>query len=44
MQMVRPGWRTVAGPDHRELKIGTLRSILRATGVSVDRFVELLRG
>ncbi|HBS27863.1 MAG TPA: hypothetical protein DEB06_00075 [Phycisphaerales bacterium] len=31
-------------PDHRELAPGTLRAIIRQADLSVDRFVELLRG
>jgi predicted RNA binding protein YcfA (HicA-like mRNA interferase family) len=30
-------------PDHREVAKGTLRSLLRAAGISVDEFVEALR-
>ncbi len=29
-------------PDHKELKSGTLRAIIRDAGLSVDQFVELL--
>jgi predicted RNA binding protein YcfA (HicA-like mRNA interferase family) len=29
-------------PDHRELDTGTLRAILRQTGISIDDFVKLL--
>ena len=32
----------VVVPDHRELDRGTLRAIIRETGLSVDNFVELL--
>jgi predicted RNA binding protein YcfA (HicA-like mRNA interferase family) len=32
----------VVVPDHKELDRGTLRSIIRQTGLSVDEFVELL--
>ena len=34
--------RTVIVPDHRELARGTLSSILRQAGLSVDEFRELL--
>jgi predicted RNA binding protein YcfA (HicA-like mRNA interferase family) len=33
---------TVIVPRHRELARGTLRSILRQAGLSVDEFVSLL--
>jgi predicted RNA binding protein YcfA (HicA-like mRNA interferase family) len=29
-------------PDHKELDRGTLRSIIRQTGLSIDEFVNLL--
>jgi predicted RNA binding protein YcfA (HicA-like mRNA interferase family) len=29
-------------PDHKELDRGTLRSIIRQSGLSVDEFVKLL--
>ena len=29
-------------PDHRELDSGTLRSLIRAAGLTVARFMELL--
>lgn len=32
----------VVVPDHKELDRGTLRSIIRMAGLSVDEFVELL--
>jgi predicted RNA binding protein YcfA (HicA-like mRNA interferase family) len=34
---------TVSVPEHKELDRGTLRSIIRQVGLSVDEFVELLR-
>ena len=33
----------VVVPDHKELDRGTLRSILRHAGISVEQFIELLR-
>lgn len=33
---------TLSVPDHKELDRGTLRSIIRQVGLSVDEFVELL--
>jgi predicted RNA binding protein YcfA (HicA-like mRNA interferase family) len=32
----------VTVPDHREIKPGTLRAILRQAGISVNEFVEFL--
>jgi predicted RNA binding protein YcfA (HicA-like mRNA interferase family) len=32
----------VVVPENREVPVGTLRSILRSAGLSVDEFVELL--
>ena len=29
-------------PQHKELSIGTLRALVRAAGMSVDEFLELL--
>jgi predicted RNA binding protein YcfA (HicA-like mRNA interferase family) len=29
-------------PQHKELSTGTLRSLIRAAGMSVDEFLELL--
>ncbi|MBN1681014.1 MAG: type II toxin-antitoxin system HicA family toxin, partial [Anaerolineae bacterium] len=34
--------KTVSVPLHRTLKKGTLRSIIRQAGLTVDAFVELL--
>ncbi len=33
---------TVVMPDHRELRKGTLRTIISLAGLTVDEFVELL--
>ncbi len=32
----------VTVPNHKELKTGTLRGIIRQAGLSVDEFLELL--
>jgi predicted RNA binding protein YcfA (HicA-like mRNA interferase family) len=32
----------VVVPDHKELDRGTLRAIIRQTGISVDEFIKLL--
>lgn len=29
-------------PQHRELSVGTLRSLIRSAGLTVDAFLELL--
>lgn len=31
-------------PDHRELRVGLLRGLIRDAGITVDEFLELLRG
>ena len=33
---------TLSVPDHREIAKGTLRSLIRAAGVSVDEFVTAM--
>ena len=41
--MTKPGVRTnLSIPQHKELSIGTLRSLIRAAGLSVEEFMELL--
>lgn len=43
MIMVKPGhMATLSVPDHREVAKGTLRSLIRASGLTVDQFKELL--
>ncbi len=44
IRLQAPGRAPVTVPRHRELKPGTLRSILRQAGISVDEFVAALRG
>ncbi len=34
---------TLSIPDHREVKRGTLRSLIRKAGLSVDEFMLLIR-
>ena len=34
---------TLSVPDHREVAKGTLRGLIRSSGLSVDEFLELLR-
>lgn len=43
--MTRHGARVnLSVPQHRELSVGTLRALLRHAGLSVEEFLELLRG
>jgi len=35
---------TLSVPDHREVKRGTLRSLIRKAGLTVEEFISLLRG
>lgn len=39
-----PPHRRLTVPNHRELAKGTLRALVRDAGLTVERFVELLRG
>lgn len=41
--MVKPGIRVnLSIPQHKELSIGTLRSLIRNAGLTVDEFQKLL--
>jgi predicted RNA binding protein YcfA (HicA-like mRNA interferase family) len=41
--MTKPGERAnLSIPQHKELSVGTLRALIRAAGLSVDEFLELL--
>ena len=42
--VMRRGERGCVIPLHKELAIGTLRSVLRQAGVSPEEFVEALKG
>jgi predicted RNA binding protein YcfA (HicA-like mRNA interferase family) len=43
--LTRPGTlATLSVPDHRELASGTLRKLIRASGLTVEEFLELLHG
>lgn len=43
MAMARDDWAAILIiPDHRELKRGTLRVLIKQAGLSVEEFVELL--
>ena len=39
-----PPHRRLTVPNHAELAKGTLRALIREAGLTVDEFVELLRG
>lgn len=42
--LVKEGsWATLSVPDHREIAPGTLRSLIRASGLTVDEFIALLK-
>jgi predicted RNA binding protein YcfA (HicA-like mRNA interferase family) len=36
-------WATLSVPDHREVAPGTLRSLIRASGLTVDEFLALTK-
>ncbi len=41
--LIKPGSpASLSVPQHRELAPGTLRSLIRASGMTVDQFVDLL--
>ena len=43
MILVKPGHiASLSVPDHKEIAKGTLRSLIRASGLTVEEFVELL--
>ncbi len=40
--LIKPGhMATLSVPDHREIAKGTLRSLIRASGLTVEQFVAL---
>ena len=42
--LVKEGsWATLSVPDHREIAPGTLRSLIRAAGLTVDQLIALTR-
>lgn len=44
MVLAKPDWPAIITvPDHRELDRGTLRSIIRSAGLTVEQFVDLLK-
>lgn len=41
--MVKPGVRVnLSIPQHKELSVGTLRALIRNSGLTVDEFLKLL--
>ena len=41
--MVKPGVRVnLSIPQHKELSVGTLRALIRNSGLTVEEFLELL--
>ena len=42
MRQAEPPHRRLTIPDHKELRKGTLRALIRQAGSSVDEFVALL--
>jgi predicted RNA binding protein YcfA (HicA-like mRNA interferase family) len=45
MILIKPGhMATLSVPDHREIARGTLRSLIRSSGLSVAEFLELTAG
>jgi len=42
--LVKDGhWATLSVPDHREVAPGTLRALIRASGLTVEQFVVLAK-
>ena len=42
MILVKPGYMaTLSVPDHREVARGTLRSLIRSSGLTVEEFTDL---
>jgi predicted RNA binding protein YcfA (HicA-like mRNA interferase family) len=42
--LVKEGsWATLSVPDHREVAPGTLRSLIRASGLTVQAFLDLTK-
>ena len=42
MRQVENPYRRITIPNHKEIAKGTLRAIIRETGLSVDGFIRLL--
>ncbi len=43
LRQTAPPFRRITVPDHKEMAKGTLRAILRATGLTTEEFVALLK-
>lgn len=44
MVLVKTGsWATLSVPDHREIAPGTLRGLIRASGLTVEEFAALAK-
>jgi predicted RNA binding protein YcfA (HicA-like mRNA interferase family) len=44
MILVKEGsWASLSVPDHREISPGTLRSLIRVSGLTVDAFIALTK-
>lgn len=44
MILVKDGsWATLSVPDHKQVAPGTLRSLIRAAGMTVDEFIALTK-
>jgi hypothetical protein len=44
MILVKDGnWATLSVPDHRVIAPGTLRGLIRASGMTVDEFIGLTK-
>ena len=42
--LVKEGsWATLSVPDHREIAPGTLRSLIRASSLTIEQFIALTR-
>jgi predicted RNA binding protein YcfA (HicA-like mRNA interferase family) len=42
--LVKEGhWATLSVPDHREVAPGTLRSLIRASGLTIEEFIALAK-
>lgn len=44
LRHAQPPHRRLTVPDHREIAKGTLRALIRETGISVEDFVSLVKG
>lgn len=43
LRNVKPPYRRLSVPDHKEVARGTLRSIIRQAGLTVEEFLSLTR-